>query len=107
MFANPTHGATPASTLQDEVLMVAPLSEKRVHTGSPAFVLAGALPIELDVQEMHMGDVIDVCVKDGAVYKHGTQEVGAECAPNTISARLFLALSSSICMTHVNRTGQR
>mmetsp|Transcript_23322 Transcript_23322/g.53748 ORF Transcript_23322/g.53748 Transcript_23322/m.53748 type:complete len:904 (-) Transcript_23322:225-2936(-) len=36
---------------------------------------SGALPIELDVQEMHMGDVIDVCVKDGAVYKHGTQEV--------------------------------
>mmetsp|Transcript_20827 Transcript_20827/g.37965 ORF Transcript_20827/g.37965 Transcript_20827/m.37965 type:complete len:904 (-) Transcript_20827:198-2909(-) len=36
---------------------------------------SGALPVELDVQQMAMGDVIDLCVKEGAVYKHGTKEV--------------------------------
>eukprot|EP00442_Polarella_glacialis_P001777 CAMPEP_0115152762 /NCGR_PEP_ID=MMETSP0227-20121206/66340_1 /TAXON_ID=89957 /ORGANISM="Polarella glacialis, Strain CCMP 1383" /LENGTH=900 /DNA_ID=CAMNT_0002563405 /DNA_START=68 /DNA_END=2770 /DNA_ORIENTATION=- len=36
---------------------------------------SGALPIELDVQNMHMGDVIDLYVYEGVVKKHGTDEV--------------------------------
>jgi aconitate hydratase 2/2-methylisocitrate dehydratase len=36
---------------------------------------SGALPIELDVQNMHMGDVIDIFVNEGVIKKHGTDEV--------------------------------
>ncbi|MCL1126073.1 bifunctional aconitate hydratase 2/2-methylisocitrate dehydratase [Shewanella surugensis] len=36
---------------------------------------AGALPIELDVSEMEMGDVIDVYPYDGVVKRHDTDEV--------------------------------
>jgi len=36
---------------------------------------SGALPIELDVTEMNMGDVIDVYPHEGKVCKHGTDEV--------------------------------
>ncbi|MBD1576579.1 bifunctional aconitate hydratase 2/2-methylisocitrate dehydratase [Vibrio sp. S11_S32] len=36
---------------------------------------AGALPIELDVSKMDMGDVIDIYPHDGKVCKHGTDEV--------------------------------
>ena len=36
---------------------------------------SGALPIELDVTSMNMGDVIDVYPYEGKVCKHGTDEV--------------------------------
>ncbi|HCH03118.1 MAG TPA: bifunctional aconitate hydratase 2/2-methylisocitrate dehydratase [Vibrio sp.] len=36
---------------------------------------AGALPIELDVSKMNMGDVIDIYPHEGKVCKHGTDEV--------------------------------
>ncbi|BCX68268.1 bifunctional aconitate hydratase 2/2-methylisocitrate dehydratase [Pseudomonas izuensis] len=36
---------------------------------------AGALPIEFDVSNLHMGDVIDVYPHAGKVCKHGTDEV--------------------------------
>jgi len=36
---------------------------------------AGALPIELDVSKLNMGDVIDLYPADGKVCKHGTDEV--------------------------------
>ncbi len=39
---------------------------------------AGALPIEVDVSKMEMGDVIDIYPYDGKVCKHGTDEVLAE-----------------------------
>lgn len=39
---------------------------------------SGALPIELDVQKMAMGDVIDIFMKEGVVKKHGTDEVIVE-----------------------------
>ncbi|TDF83990.1 bifunctional aconitate hydratase 2/2-methylisocitrate dehydratase [Pseudomonas sp. H9] len=36
---------------------------------------AGALPIEFDVADLHMGDVIDVYPYAGKVCKHGSEEV--------------------------------
>ena len=36
---------------------------------------AGALPIEMDVSKMEMGDVIDVFPFEGVVKRHGTDEV--------------------------------
>ena len=36
---------------------------------------AGALPIEMDVSKMEMGDIIDVYPYEGKVCKHGTDEV--------------------------------
>ncbi|MCG4453174.1 bifunctional aconitate hydratase 2/2-methylisocitrate dehydratase [Pseudomonas sp. MMS21-TM103] len=36
---------------------------------------AGALPIEFDVSQMHMGDVIDLYPHAGKVCKHGSDEV--------------------------------
>lgn len=36
---------------------------------------AGALPIEMDVSQMQMGDVIDVYPYQGVVKRHGTDEV--------------------------------
>jgi len=36
---------------------------------------SGALPVEMDVSGMHMGDVIDLYVYEGVVKKHGTDEV--------------------------------
>jgi aconitate hydratase 2/2-methylisocitrate dehydratase len=39
---------------------------------------AGAMPIEVDVSGMEMGDVIDVYPHDGKVCKHGTDEVLGE-----------------------------
>ena len=39
---------------------------------------SGALPIELDVSNMEMGDVIDIYPHDGKVCKHGTDEVISE-----------------------------
>ncbi|WP_439437272.1 bifunctional aconitate hydratase 2/2-methylisocitrate dehydratase [Salinivibrio costicola] len=36
---------------------------------------AGALPIELDVTSLNMGDVIDLYPADGKVCKHGTDDV--------------------------------
>jgi len=36
---------------------------------------SGALPIELDVNDMNMGDIIDVYPYEGKVCKHGTDEV--------------------------------
>ncbi|QEM84032.1 bifunctional aconitate hydratase 2/2-methylisocitrate dehydratase [Halomonas binhaiensis] len=36
---------------------------------------AGALPVEMDVSKMEMGDVIDVYPYEGKVCKHGTDEV--------------------------------
>lgn len=36
---------------------------------------AGALPIEMDVSHLHMGDVIDIFPYKGEVKKHGTNEV--------------------------------
>merc|ERR1719461_1303328 len=36
---------------------------------------SGALPIELDVQKMNMGDVIDIYVYEGKVMRHDTGEV--------------------------------
>ncbi|WP_104399940.1 bifunctional aconitate hydratase 2/2-methylisocitrate dehydratase [Vibrio penaeicida] len=34
---------------------------------------SGALPIELDVQEMNMGDIIDIFPYEGVVHKNGTE----------------------------------
>ncbi|MXR67898.1 bifunctional aconitate hydratase 2/2-methylisocitrate dehydratase [Shewanella sp. JBTF-M18] len=39
---------------------------------------AGALPIELDVSKMNMGDVIDIYPYEGVVKLHGTDEVISE-----------------------------
>lgn len=39
---------------------------------------AGALPIEVDVSGMEMGDVIDIYPHDGKVCKHGSDEVLGE-----------------------------
>lgn len=39
---------------------------------------AGALPIEMDVSQMEMGDVIDVYPYEGKVTRHGSDEVIAE-----------------------------
>ena len=39
---------------------------------------SGALPIELDVSNLNMGDVIDVYPHEGKVCKHGTDEVLSE-----------------------------
>ena len=39
---------------------------------------AGALPLEMDVTKMNMGDVIDVFPFEGVAKKHGTEEVLAE-----------------------------
>ena len=36
---------------------------------------AGALPIEMDVENLNMGDIIDVYPYEGKVCKHGTDEV--------------------------------
>lgn len=36
---------------------------------------AGALPIEFDVSNLHMGDLIDLYPLAGKVYRHGTDEV--------------------------------
>ncbi|MGM0784275.1 MAG: bifunctional aconitate hydratase 2/2-methylisocitrate dehydratase [Pseudomonadota bacterium] len=36
---------------------------------------SGALPVEMDVSDMEMGDVIDVYPYEGKVCKHGTDEV--------------------------------
>ena len=36
---------------------------------------AGALPIEMDVDNMEMGDIIDIFPYEGVVKKHGTDEV--------------------------------
>ncbi|SEP80361.1 aconitase [Ectothiorhodospira magna] len=36
---------------------------------------AGALPIELDVNELNMGDVVDIYPHDGKVCRHGSDEV--------------------------------
>ncbi|GAB4348179.1 MAG: bifunctional aconitate hydratase 2/2-methylisocitrate dehydratase [Gammaproteobacteria bacterium] len=36
---------------------------------------AGALPIEMDVSKLNMGDVIDIYPYEGKVCKHGTDEV--------------------------------
>ncbi len=36
---------------------------------------AGALPIEMDVEKLNMGDVVDVYPYEGKVCKHGTDEV--------------------------------
>merc|ERR1719345_519964 len=36
---------------------------------------SGALPIELDVQNMNMGDVIDIYVNEGVIKRQGTDEV--------------------------------
>lgn len=36
---------------------------------------AGALPIEMDVEKLNMGDIIDVYPYEGKVCKHGTDEV--------------------------------
>ncbi len=39
---------------------------------------SGALPIELDVEKMNMGDVIDIFPYEGKVKRHGTDEVISE-----------------------------
>merc|ERR1719281_705508 len=36
---------------------------------------SGALPLEMDVSNMNMGDVIDVYLHQGVVKRHGTDEV--------------------------------
>merc|ERR1719424_1984274 len=36
---------------------------------------SGALPIEMNVEEMAMGDVLDIDIKNGVVKRHGTGEV--------------------------------
>jgi aconitate hydratase 2/2-methylisocitrate dehydratase len=41
---------------------------------------SGALPIELDVEKMNMGDVIDIFPYEGKVKRHGTDEVISEFA---------------------------
>ncbi len=44
---------------------------------------AGALPIEMDVSKMEMGDVVDVYPFEGIAKKHGTDEVISEFELNT------------------------
>ena len=44
---------------------------------------AGALPLEMDVTQMNMGDVIDVYPFEGVAKSHGTDEVLAEFAMKT------------------------
>lgn len=39
---------------------------------------SGALPIELDVSGLHMGDVIDIYPKDGKVCRHGSDDTLVE-----------------------------
>jgi aconitate hydratase 2/2-methylisocitrate dehydratase len=39
---------------------------------------SGALPIELDVEKLNMGDVIDIFPYEGKVKRHGTDEVISE-----------------------------
>ncbi len=39
---------------------------------------SGALPIEVDVSKLNMGDVIDIYPYEGKICKHGTDEVLAE-----------------------------
>ena len=39
---------------------------------------AGALPIEVDVNDLNMGDVIDIFPYEGKIKRHGTEEVLAE-----------------------------
>ena len=36
---------------------------------------SGALPVEMDVKDMNMGDVVDVCFREGVVKKHGTDTI--------------------------------
>eukprot|EP00448_Togula_jolla_P008897 CAMPEP_0170597184 /NCGR_PEP_ID=MMETSP0224-20130122/15570_1 /TAXON_ID=285029 /ORGANISM="Togula jolla, Strain CCCM 725" /LENGTH=906 /DNA_ID=CAMNT_0010921635 /DNA_START=48 /DNA_END=2768 /DNA_ORIENTATION=- len=36
---------------------------------------SGALPIEMEVKDMNMGDVIDIYLTEGVVKRHGTDEV--------------------------------
>merc|ERR1719386_452966 len=36
---------------------------------------SGALPVEMDVQQMNMGDVIEIDLKAGVVKRHGSGEV--------------------------------
>ncbi|CAE7749771.1 acnB [Symbiodinium sp. CCMP2592] len=36
---------------------------------------SGALPLEMDVKDLNMGDLIDLCVYDQVIKKHGTDEV--------------------------------
>merc|ERR1712084_95437 len=36
---------------------------------------AGALPIEMDVSNMNMGDVVDIFPYEGVAKKHGTDDV--------------------------------
>jgi len=44
---------------------------------------AGALPLEMDVAAMNMGDIIDVYPFEGVAKRHGTDEVLAEFAMKT------------------------
>merc|ERR1719412_1387145 len=44
---------------------------------------AGALPLEMDVSRMNMGDVIDVYPFEGVAKRHGTDEVLAEFSMKT------------------------
>lgn len=39
---------------------------------------SGALPIEVDVQNLHMGELFDIHAHDGKITKHGSDEVIAE-----------------------------
>ncbi|NQZ08100.1 MAG: bifunctional aconitate hydratase 2/2-methylisocitrate dehydratase [Algicola sp.] len=39
---------------------------------------SGALPVELDVEKMNMGDVIDIFPYEGKVKRHGTDEIISE-----------------------------
>eukprot|EP01062_Namystynia_karyoxenos_P013732 TRINITY_DN14935_c0_g1_i1.p1 TRINITY_DN14935_c0_g1~~TRINITY_DN14935_c0_g1_i1.p1 ORF type:complete len:892 (+),score=383.37 TRINITY_DN14935_c0_g1_i1:102-2777(+) len=39
---------------------------------------SGALPLEMDVSDMHMGDVIDLYPYEGVAKKHGTDDVVAK-----------------------------
>lgn len=36
---------------------------------------SGALPLEMDVKDLAMGDLIDLCVYEQVVKKHGTNDV--------------------------------
>lgn len=36
---------------------------------------SGALPLEMDVKDLAMGDLIDLCVYEQVVKKHGTSDV--------------------------------
>ncbi|CAE7252427.1 acnB [Symbiodinium natans] len=36
---------------------------------------SGALPLEMDVKDMNMGDLIDLCVYEQVIKKHGSDEV--------------------------------